>query len=117
MSTASAQTAMPACRASQPACSPRTSTTPIFCADCAAWRTRSSMSTAKLRALLNPKESWVTATSFSTDVGTDPGDQVAGTVHLLDHVLGVHLSDAEGIRARGVAQYCAAAHGEVLDDL
>ncbi len=61
---------MPACSASHPACSPRTSTTPIFRADWAAWRTRSSISIVKLSALLKPNETEVAAMSFSIDRGT-----------------------------------------------
>ena len=49
--------------------------------------------------------------------GFDLLDQVAGTVHLLDHVLSVHLPDAERIGAGGVAQDGAAVGGEVLHNL
>ncbi len=70
MRTTSAFTAIPACSASQPACSPRTSTTPIFRAAWAAWRARSSISIVKLRALLKPNDTIVAAMSFSIDRGT-----------------------------------------------
>jgi hypothetical protein len=56
ISTASAQTAMPACKANQPACCSRTSTTATFRADWAAWRALSSISMVKPSAVLNPKE-------------------------------------------------------------
>ena len=61
---------MPACSASHPACSPRTSTTAILRAALGRLATRSSISIVKLSALLKPKDTMVAAMSFSIDRGT-----------------------------------------------